>query len=408
MEIDFNKLKKREYPEYLEKYYSNIKLSEDVLSETNLKYVYDKEKDVLNLAQGKEVLFKFKKKINFPEDVKSSDDIDQFLFNSQTVISLDYDKSVAVIEDVEIPLEDLFLNLSGESGQFEYVISPSNFDKKDIIKWTLQFDNNKKDIDLVRVANNESAYTKKYEYNSHPLKITVYLTKSNEISISVSTQFDGDTILELLLESLNIQIAFLKKDLHINGVPLYKMDSDNKSGNEEKLIRMNESLNFWKNVSRLQEKLNLQFNIKFPLDDETMQTLEKLIISFVFEKVYRETYKINTINLKFKNIEEMHNNIEEIKINDSSAVHWRESHEICILDVTTNIYQYFGVSNFHVNSIKTDDETISVKLIIKEKNDEKMVVVSKFMLENEVIENVLKSNIPKYWVEFRDKIKSRD
>lgn len=408
MEIDFNKLKKKEYPEYLEKYYSNIKLSEDVLSETNLKYVYDKEKDVLNLAQGKEVLFKFKKKINFPEDVKSSDDIDQFLFNSQTVISLDYDKSVAVIEDVEIPLEDLFLNLSGESGQFEYVISPSNFDKKDIIKRTLQFDNNQKDIDLVRVANSESAYTKKYEYNSHPLKITVYLTKSNEISISVSTQFDGDTILELLLESLNIQIAFLKKDLHINGVPLYKMDSDNKSGNEEKLIRMNESFNFWKNVSRLQEKLNLQFNIKFPLDDETMQTLEKLIISFVFEKVYRETYKINTINLKFKNIEEMHNNIEEIKINDSSAVHWRESHEICILGVTTNIYQYFGVSNFHVNSIKTDDETISVKLIIKEKNDEKMVVVSKFMLENEVIENVLKSNIPKYWVEFRDKIKSRD
>ena len=109
----------------------------------------------------------------------------------------------------------------------------------------------------------------------------------------------------------------------INGVPLSRLDSDKKIGNEEKIIRMNENFNFWSKVSLLQEKLGVKFYIDFPLDDETMQILEKLIISYILEEVYRENYKINTIKLKFDSIEEMYNNIEKIKNDEKSSFHWR-------------------------------------------------------------------------------------
>ncbi|WP_440867183.1 abortive infection system toxin AbiGii family protein [Staphylococcus shinii] len=408
MEIDFNKLKKKEYPKYLEDYYTRTKLSDEVLSKTNLKYIYDEKNDILELAKNREILFKFKQKINLPDDVEKKEDIDQFLFNSQTCISLDYDKSVVIIEGVEIPIKDMILNLSGESGQFEYKIFPAKFDENDFIRWTLQYDDKVKEVELIRVANNDSAFTKKYEYISHPLKITVYLTKSNDIHISVSTQFQGETTLESLLESLTIQIAFLEKKLGINGVPLSRLDSDKKIGNEEKIIRMNENFNFWSKVSLLQEKLGVKFYIDFPLDDETMQILEKLIISYILEEVYRENYKINTIKLKFDSIEEMYNNIEKIKNDEKSSVHWRETQDLCILGINVNIYKYFGVFNYHIYSIIPDEETKSLKIYIKESDDEKMVIVSKFVLENEAIENVHKTEVPRYWIEFRDRIKSSE
>ncbi|MCI2954773.1 abortive infection system toxin AbiGii family protein [Staphylococcus caprae] len=408
MEIDFSKLKKKEYPKHLEDYYTRTKLNDEVLSKTNLKYTYDEEKDILELAKNREILFKFKQKINLPEDVEKKEDIDQFLFNSQTCISLDYDKSIAVIEGVEIPIKDMILNLSGESGQFEYKICPARFDEDDFIRWTLQYNDKIKEVKLTRVANNDSAFTKKYEYISRPLKITVHLTKLNDIHISVSTQFQGETTLESLLESLTIQIAFLEKKLGINGVPLSRLDSDTKVGNAEKLIRMNEILNFWSKVSLLQGKLNVKFYIDFPLDDETMQNLEKLIISFVLEEVYRENYKINNIKLNFDSIDELYNNIKKIKNDEKSSIHWREPQELCILGTKVNIYKYFGVFNYHIYSIIPDEETKSLNIYIKETNEDKMVIVSKFVLENEAIENVLKTAIPKYWVEYRDRMKSRE
>lgn len=406
MEIDFNKLKIKEYPRDLEDYYTRMKLSDEVQLKTNLKYEYDEKNNILRVDKNRDVLFKLKKSIKFPDDVKTKKDIDQFLYNSQTCISLDYNKSVALIDGVEIPIENLVLNPSGESGQFEYKLCPAEFNENDFIKWTLHYNNKEKEINLLRVANSESAFTKKYECISEPLKVTVYITKSDDINITVGTQFEGKVTLESLLESLNIQIGFLEKQLSINGVPLSRLDKSVKPGTDEKLIRIKETFNFWNNVSILQEKLKTKFIIEFPLDIVTIQTLEQLIISFVFQEIYREIYKINNIKLKFNNINEMYKSIEEIEKNEDTSIHWRESQEFNILGTTVNIYKYFGAFNFEVYSIISEEESASLKIYLKENTDENLVIVSKYILENEAIESVYKTNIPKYWVEYRDRIKS--
>ncbi|WHI65220.1 hypothetical protein [Mammaliicoccus lentus] len=247
---------------------------------------------------------------------------------------------------------------------------------------------------------------KKYEYLSQHLRVTIFISKTDDIKITVGTRFEDKVNLELLLESLAIQIAFLEKELSINGVELSKIDSSTKPGDEEKIIRIKEMFNFWHNVRLLEKELKTEFIIELPLDDETLQNLEKLIISFVYREVYRETYKINNINLKFNSIDEMYSSIDEIKKNGNSSIHWREPQDYNILGSTLNIYKYFGAFNFEVYSIIPDEETISLKIKLKEKNNNRMIIVSKFILENEIIENLYNKDTPKFWIEYRDRIKS--
>ncbi|MDC5695398.1 hypothetical protein N7L96_12470 [Mammaliicoccus sciuri] len=406
MEIDFDKLKNKEYPKDLEDYYTEVKLSNESRAKTNLKYEYDEIHNILRVDKNRDVLFKLKKSINFPEDVKTKQDVDQYIYNSQTCISLDYDKSVAIIDGIEIPLENFVLDKTGESGKFEYKLCPVEFDENDFIKWTLKYKISEKEINLVRVANSKSAYTKKYEYLSQHLRVTIFISKTDDIKITVGTRFEDKVNLELLLESLAIQIAFLEKELSINGVELSKIDSSTKPGDEEKIIRIKEMFNFWHNVRLLEKELKTEFIIELPLDDETLQNLEKLIISFVYREVYRETYKINNINLKFNSIDEMYSSIDEIKKNGNSSIHWREPQDYNILGSTLNIYKYFGAFNFEVYSIIPDEETTTLQIKLKEKNDDKMIIVSKFILENEVIQNLSQVDTPKYWMEYRDRIKS--
>lgn len=410
MKIDFNKIENSPYPKELEDYFSSKYLKKLGIETDKIRYKYQKDYDLLSLEQFQKLKINFKKDLTIPKDVNDPKDFHEYLFNSQTTIDLSDNKTTVIIDNVEIPIEYFNLDRNGKSDSFKYELSPSRFDNTDYIIWELQTKNNSKEITLKRAKHN-SAYIKKYEFINFPLKVSLFINKNNDISVNIATildHHDTHTTVSSILEALDIQIAFYKKELLINNIKISKIAPSEEFGSKKTKSEIQGKYNYWSKVKKLEDKLNSCFKIHFPLKSNDIILLDKMIISLVLDKSFRESYNITNINLKFNNIKEAEEFKNSLKNGAKALISWRESEKINLFNINCSIYKFYYISNFYVDSIKIkEDPNVEITISVREIENEKMVVVSKYILESETEVIVNQSCTPKYLIEFQKQLLSK-
>lgn len=410
MKIDFNKIEKSPYPKELEEYFSSKYLKKLGVKTDSIRYKYQKDYDLLSLEQFQKLKVNFKNDLAIPEDVKNSNDFYEYLFNSQTTVALSTNKTTVIIDDVEIPIKYFNIDKNGNIDSFKYDLSPSQFDDADYISWKLQTKNNCKEIKLKRTKHN-SAYIKKYEYVNFPLKVNLFINKNNDISINIATvlnQHDRHTTVSSILEALDIQIAFYKKELLINNTKISKIAPNKNFGSQKVKTKIQENYNYWSKVKKMEYKLNSSLKIKFPLKSKDIILLDKMIVSLVLDKPFRESYNITNINLSFNKVNEAEDFKESLKKGSKALISWRETEKINLFDMNYSLYKFYYISNFYVESIEIkEDPNVEMTISVREIENKKMIVVSKYILENETEIIINQSMTPKYLIEFQKQLLSK-
>ncbi|OFU78962.1 MULTISPECIES: abortive infection system toxin AbiGii family protein [Staphylococcus] len=405
MKINFEKNNK--YPEKLEEYYSDELLEELLRRETNARYKYDSTMDKLKLTSDHDMTFNINiPKSNLPDDVNNINDLDNYLYNSQSEIKLDEVNNKAFIEGHQIYLHQLVINKNGKPEDYELIIAPSPFDKNDVVDWKLSYDGKEKNIILKRVPNKKSAYTKKYGYDKDGLQIELFI-KKNDISLAMRTNEEKNTqtCVSHILDTYAIQYAFLTKVLLINGINLNKYKKDEHEYNQDKVLTVLKRKNFWMKVKKIENLLGVKFNVLLPITNEQNEILDKLIVSLLFNESIREQGSITSVELNFSNnkeLEEMKNKLKNEK--GISTFAWKEKKQIELFKQTLNLFQFFSTSNIKIKEFEElNDNTL--KIFIKERNDDGMIVSSKFYLMNDN-EDIKIDQKAKYLQEYWEKIYS--
>lgn len=409
MNINFNKIENANYPNELEQLYSS-KYAEDLgIDKSVMNYKYQKDDDLLTLENFQKLKVKFKKDLNLPDDVETPRDFEAYLFNSQTTLDLSDNKTTIFIDGVEIPIEYFHIDKNGNTNITKFSLLPRSFDDNDYIEWELKTKNSCKQIKLVRKPY-KSAHIKKYECVDFPLKVNLFIDKNN-ISINIATileNHDTHTTVQALLEAFDIQLAFFKKNLLINNVKVSRLYPNGVIGSQKVKKEIRERYNYWYKVQKLERILDLSLKLYFPLTTSDIVLLDKLLISFIFDKSFREPYNISSINLDFNDIDEAEKFKNDLKKGSKALIAWREIEKITAFNMNLPLYKFYSISNFYVDSIKIKEEpTVKMTINVRELESEKMIVTSKYTLDSETEVTIDQSKTPKYYVDFNNQLLSK-
>ncbi|RIN40147.1 hypothetical protein BU043_10885 [Staphylococcus simulans] len=403
MKINFNN---DMYPKKLEKYYSKVLLDEALREKANLRYEYDPVIDKLRLETNKDIIIKVNiPKSKLPSDVKTQNDFDIYLYNSQSEIKLDKVENKAFIEGHEIHLDQLVISKEGEFEDNKISIVPMPFDKQDIIQWELDFYGEQKSIILKRAPNKKSAYTKKYVYKSSNFEVNLYIDKYYmSLIIDVVEKNKKQIFVSEIIEAYSIQHAFLNGKLLINGINLSQY-KENKNENKNKLIEISKRKSFWEKVSELEHKLNVKFKIRLPISNEENIILDKLIVSLLFKESVREQGNITSVKLRITNDEERNKMKRQLQNEeDISTFAWKEVENFELFNEEINLFKFFATSNIRVKEVEELKDS-TLKVFVKARNDDGMIVSSKFYLMNDN-EDIKIDQKAKYLQEYWEKIYS--
>ncbi|PNZ24105.1 hypothetical protein CD137_13085, partial [Staphylococcus petrasii] len=271
MELNFNDDKKI-FPKELQEYYSKKKLGDINMDDTDLKYSYDQETELLTLGnEREEVIFKFlKNKTEFPKDVQTTNDLNHYLYNSQKIVEVDSNDVIIRIGNKNVPMNYWKLDKKGRQIDSKLFFKAPEFSKRDFIKWKLKTDNQNISIKLKRVSNEHSAYIKKYLYFNKGLKITLYLSPKDKVDITIGTEFKEKLTTKDIINALDIQLSFFNNSIIINDIDMKKYPFKfNDIDFEDKYLKIKNSYNFWNKVIEVEKYLKLNFKVKFPIDNKT-------------------------------------------------------------------------------------------------------------------------------------------
>lgn len=409
MNINFNKIENANYPNELEQHYSSKHAKELGIDQNIIHYKHQKDYDLLSLEQFEKLKVQFNQDLSLPDDVQTPRDFEAYLFNSQTTVDLSDNKTTIFIDGVEIPIEYFHIDRDGKPNITKYELFPLPFADNDYIEWELKTKNSCKQIKLERVRYN-SAHIKKYQSIDFPLKVNLFIDEKN-IRINIATileNHDTHTTVQSLLEALDIQLAFFKKNLLINNVKVSTLYPNGVIGSQKVKKEIRERYNYWYKVQKLERILDLSLKLYFPLKSNDIVLLDKMLVSFIFDKSFREPYNITNIKLNFNNIKEAQDFANDLKEGSKALISWREPEKINVFNINLSLYKFYYISNFYVDSIKIKEEpTVTMTINVRELENDKMIVASKYILNSETEVTISHSQTPQYLVEFREQLLSK-
>lgn len=406
MELNFNDDKKI-FPKELQEYYSKKKLGDINMDDTDLKYSYDQETELLTLGnEREEVIFKFlKNKTEFPKDVQTTNDLNHYLYNSQKIVEVDSNDVIIRIGNKNVPMNYWKLDKKGRQIDSKLFFKAPEFSKRDFIKWKLKTDNQNISIKLKRVSNEHSAYIKKYLYFNKGLKITLYLSPKDKVDITIGTEFKEKLTTKDIINALDIQLSFFNNSIIINDIDMKKYPFKfNDIDFEDKYLKIKNSYNFWNKVIEVEKYLKLNFKVKFPIDNKTNILLDKLIISFVFNEEFRENIVISNAKFKVASENDIQDAINEFKDDSILGVAWIEEEKVNLFNKKITLTKYFRLTNYNIRNIQTDKSNLTIKFEFDKNED--TIVSSKYILDKD-IEFDLNGNVAKefkYIPQYKDRI----
>ena len=201
------------------------------------------------------------------------------------------------------------------------------------------------------------------------LEVVYILDEINEkINFKFNINIEKSNNVKEIVEGLALYNSCLNHELKFQTIDFSKFVGSKKY--DYSVIK--KTLDFWKRILELEEKLNIEFRVEFPIKRDDTIWIEKLYRSFIEEKAYKQYVDVDKITL-----EGMDGLDKEDIINSSGgAFQMIQNTKLEIWGVKLDLYDCSGLFDFKINEIVLIDKLLNINEIILESDSEKGIYQS--------------------------------
>ena len=308
------------------------------------------------------------------------DDIMQYAYNSQTIIKLQPDKDGKItingnkfdINDmVKAPLKNIQLKSA------ELWMQPVKFPEP----FKLTIGNNEHELEMLitRVPNN-SLYTQEYKSVNHcMLSISYKLDMHNEppqFSFNISFNIENAKTASDIVVAYEIFNSFLDGEGLMGGSKLNTLQKQpNKKISQDTIL-------FWKKVSKLESLLDTSFNVKKEITVDDAKTIEALYCSLIENKPFKTHCNYNS--LKGNGSLEP---IANIKQGQEIYLEFQAKDCIDVFDKEIELYLLQGIFGATIipPNIETITDTQEYEVKLENAKGKKMYCSSQYFINQELL-----------------------
>lgn len=349
----------------------------DTLSEKlpeNLTYKKISEEACIVCNDNEETNLTFNIKDIFEKlNLKSINEFEEYLYNSQEIVEINTDK--VYIDGKEVSVNDIIKEpFSQGVGNAKMFIKAPEPEPQIItllcseISKVMTFKRKpSKDINIIIVESIDKG----------PL-ILKYIIDSKKKRFKVNFKIDSSKAenIDQVIEALTFYKYFVSGELFLDKFRI------NEKGEDIEIEAAKESLKFWEKVKAISKKLAVEFKPVDPVRVVDFETVKKLYISLIENLAYKEFLNINSFILTSSIKEE----IAKLLDKKNSSFIYIKSKEIEILNEKFNVWILEIWLEFEVNDVKEEvlGENYKYEIFITPKQDKGIVRIQKiFLLEEE-------------------------
>ena len=346
----------------------------------NLEYVYCGDDTYILTSNSDEMEIKIK---NFDveniEEIKDKlgkdnlrmDELLEYAYNAQKkLVLLPRENFEQYINGVLVDNDKFMIGKSTvHLNEGKYFITPSKMDT--VAKFLIGSKNNAKEILFYRRP--IESLTKVRFSTGNDEKIYIQYIIDKEKGIINFTIKSNDNNIESIDEYIEVNECI--RDILVDGLYIENslINIDKSTQNDLYIDDVKNKINIWKKVKKIEEVLNLKFDIKsFDLDEEGIEDIFVLYKTLVEKKAVKRYEKIENFSYKSDQIED--DTIEDLKKVKGSGIYLE--HECTyILNIFKKDYEFYGVIgyfNMYISKIENDKKEKQYNVYMKNYKDKQM------------------------------------
>lgn len=346
----------------------------------NLEYVYCGDDTYILTSNSDEMEIKIK---NFDveniEEIKDKlgkdnlrmDELLEYAYNAQKkLVLLPRENFEQYINGVLVDNDKFMIGKSTvHLNEGKYFITPFKMDT--VAEFLIGSKNNAKEILFYRKP--IESLTKVRFSTGNDEKIYIQYIIDKEKGIINFTIKSNDNNIESIDEYIEVNECI--RDILVDGLYIENslINIDKSTQNDLYIDDVKNKINIWKKVKKIEEVLNLKFDIKsFDLDEEGIEDIFVLYKTLVEKKAVKRYEKIENFSYKYNQIED--DTIEDLKKVKGSEIYLE--HECTyILNIFKKDYEFYGVIgyfNMYISKIENDKKEKQYNVYMKDYKDKQM------------------------------------
>ena len=326
-------------------------------------------------------------KIVSPADVNGINtlqDVAMFVQNTQQAI---------VLKNVELLIgndtksaQKIFVNTKGKEENIIKIDIPSPVEKEIILSGY----NEKIKVKIIQKKSPIWTEAVFESADDMPLKIILrHDEKLNKFGLKVSLKIEGEFTVSDIVKYMKLYYAFGKQKIHFNGIDLsYAKYGDNEK-KEANIESIKNSIEWWEKIRELEEKMQVQFRLQMPLQQDSIKLLKELYIGIVKKYMYKE--RINLPDFKMQAFKE----INENDIKKINMVTITKAELLKELGVDQYVYKRIAMLDLQIEKAAKLDNKLNYLLTTKKGSENKVIELTKIYLTEDEVQEFSKEELAK-------------